>query len=349
MTITPAPARIMAAYGIARDRLLAAYLPAGYWEGRLSSSALSTATALSALALAGQASDADLLRAGMRWLMETQCADGGWGDTIDSPSNLATTLLATSALTLANLPESQPSREKAHRYLARLAGDSPTACVSAITAAYGEDRTFAVPILLNCALAGLAPWEAIPALPFELAAFPPAMYSALRLNVVSYALPALIAVGLLLHHRHPPRNPVTRVFRGLVSRRVLEKLARIQPENGGFLEATPLTSFVAMSLLPLYGAEHPVVRRCLSFLRQSFRADGSWPIDSNLSVWMTTSAVTALANSGDLVSIDRAKTQQWILDRQYRSLHPYTNAHPGGWGGRTLQAECRMPMIRRAR
>ena len=47
---------------------------------------------------------------------------------------------------------------------------------------------------------------------------------------------------------------------------MLRKLRQIQPEGGGFLEATPLTSFVAMALLPLVaelvaggGAVHAVV------------------------------------------------------------------------------------------
>jgi hypothetical protein len=36
---------------------------------------------------------------------------------------------------------------------------------------------------------------------------------------------------------------------------VLAKLAQIQPAHGGFLEATPLTSFVAMGLIPLVGRD----------------------------------------------------------------------------------------------
>ena len=43
---------------------------------------------------------------------------------------------------------------------------------AAIRAVYGEDQTFAVPILTHCALAGRFGWEHIPALPFELAALP---------------------------------------------------------------------------------------------------------------------------------------------------------------------------------
>ena len=81
---------------------------------------------------------------------------------------------------------------------------------------------------------------------------------------------------------------------------MLDRLARLQPAHGGFLDATPLTAFVAMSLLSLELGDHPVTANCLSFLRQSARADGSWPIDTNLSVWVTVNAVSALAAAGTL-------------------------------------------------
>src|SRR5438874_2574624 len=70
----------------------------------------------------------------------------------------------------------------------------------------------------------------------------------LRLPVVSYALPALIAMGQVRHRRLPSRNPAARWARGLASPASLRVLHEIQPEGGGFLEATPLTSFVVMSM-----------------------------------------------------------------------------------------------------
>ena len=60
---------------------------------------------------------------------------------------------------------------------------------------YGKDKTFAVPILTNYALAGLVPWKKVSPLPFELACFPQSFYRFLRLPVVSYAIPALVAIG----------------------------------------------------------------------------------------------------------------------------------------------------------
>jgi len=79
------------------QRLVECMRPDGFWEGRLSASALSTATAISALCLADAENDAARIVDGVAWLVQHQNADRGWGDTTDSPSNLATTLLAVAA------------------------------------------------------------------------------------------------------------------------------------------------------------------------------------------------------------------------------------------------------------
>ena len=344
--------RLRAALRTACAALRARQKPGGFWEGHLSSSALSTATATSALALAGSSQDIPRLVGGARWLAQTQNPDGGWGDTPESPSNLSTTLLAVSALRLCGSATCQvapackltacatDALARAEEYLCAHAGRTVAERRAAVCAAYGRDRTFAVPILVNCALAKVLPWEGIPSLPYELAVFPHGWYRLLRLQVVSYALPALIAVGIAVHRHQPPRGLLPRLLRRACASAALARLARLQPQNGGFLEATPLTSFVAMSLISVYGPEQPVARKCLAFLRQSVRADGSWPIDTNLSAWLTTAAVTALdgQESGDSMDVHAVpgsscsqRTREWLLAAQHRTVHPYTAAAPGGW------------------
>ena len=49
---------------------------------------------------------------------------------------------------------------------------------------------------------------------------------------------------------------------------------RMQPESGGFLEATPLTSFVVMSLASVGRADHKIVQQGVRFLIDSVREDG---------------------------------------------------------------------------
>ena len=92
-----------------------------------------------------------------------------------------------------------------------------------------------------------------------------------------------------------------------------------------------MTSFVAMAMTALYGRDQPVVAECFRFLRRTQRSEGAWPIDTNLSVWLTTAAVAALAAAGELPRIDRSRTARWISARQYQVRHPYTHAEPGGW------------------
>ncbi len=185
---------------------------------------------------------------------------------------------------------------------------------------------------MTSALAGLVSWREVPPLPFELACFPQAWFRFLRLPVVSYALPALIAIGQAVYHHRPPFNPLTRLVRRAAINKSLRVLHAIQPSSGGFLEAAPLTSFVTLGLASTGRAEHPVVGKCVEFLVKSVRPDGSWPIDTNLSTWVTTLAINALAAAGDLDKLDRRdEVRDWLLRQQYKLRHPYTGAAPGGW------------------
>ena len=113
----------------------------------------------------------------------------------------------------------------------------------------------------------------------------------------------------------------TRVLRNAAREKTLQVLEQIQPSNGGFLEATPLTSFVTMSLAGCGLADHPVARKGIEFLHASVRADGSWPIDTHLATWVTTLSVNALGE--DLPDDARAPIREWLLKQQYREVHPY--------------------------
>ena len=77
----------------ARKKLLADRTEAGHWEGELSTSALSTATAIVALHTVDPEEHASLIDRGIDWLLDHQNEDGGWGDTVLSHSNISTTLL----------------------------------------------------------------------------------------------------------------------------------------------------------------------------------------------------------------------------------------------------------------
>jgi squalene-hopene/tetraprenyl-beta-curcumene cyclase len=330
--------RLERAYQAALAALLAERTAEGYWVGELSTSALSTATAVSALSLVQKATTAHgtfgpLIAGGMAWLAANQNADGGWGDTVRSFSNISTTMLCRAAFHLTGAAaEYSECLRRADGWLHGRYGKTPEELAEAVRARYGKDRTFSVPILMTSALARLVSWREVPPLPFELACFPQAWFRFLRLPVVSYALPALIAIGQAVYHHRPPRNPLARLVRRAAVRKSLRVLQAIQPSSGGFLEAAPLTSFVTMGLASTGRAEHPVVGKCAEFLVKSVRPDGSWPIDTNLSTWVTTLAINALAAAGDLGKLDkRQEVCGWLLRQQYQERHPYTGADPGGW------------------
>jgi len=355
---------VVRCYKTACEALLDERNHAGHWEGELSTSALSTATAVMALEMvrrqmaSGRHEPADaangrlipehnenpgahasgspdnvphapdalqpLITGGIRWLAEHQNEDGGWGDTVKSFSNISTAMLCRASFHATGNDDNFPEHiQKAVAYIEAAGG------VDAVLRRYGKDRTFSIPILTHCALAGLVDWKHVLPLPFYLAVLPPQFYKTVRLPVVSYALPALIAVGQVGFHFRKPRNPLSRFTKWLSIEPTLKRLETIQPANGGFLEATPLTSFVTMSLAGMGRAEHPVAKKGLQFIIDSVRPDGSWPIDTNLATWVTTLSVNALGD--DLPEDDRPAIRDWLLKQQYTQVHPYTNADPGGW------------------
>ena len=340
------PERLSAAWSRVQADLLAERVADGHWVGELASSSLSTATAVSALSLvlaerrrtnsagsleiASETEISSLVRGGLNWLCEQQNTDGGWGDTDRSYSNISTTMLVRAAFTLNAVPASYGSvLEGADDYIARAGGEQ------AVKRRYGRDKTFAIPILTNCAIAGTTSWKRVSPLPFELAVLPQRIYHLLQLPVVSYAIPALVAIGQARFHFRKPLNPIMRLIRTMTVEPSLKVLKDMQPASGGFLEAIPLTSFVVMSLAATGRAAHPVTTAGLRFLLKSVRPDGSWPIDTNLATWTTTLAVNGIG--AECLEVEsRRQLTEWILSCQYRQVHPYTGAAPGGWGWSNL-------------
>ena len=321
-----------------RAHLLAQRNARGHWEGELSNSALSTATAIVALHLVDEALHSARIALGVQWLVQHQNQDGGWGDTTLSKSNLSTTLLCWSALSLCE-PTRTGAINDCEAWLRTQTGTlHPDVICKAVVARYGKDRTFSVPILMLCAIGGhLGPkkqaWSRVLALPFELAALPRDWFGAIGLPVVSYALPALIAIGYARYFHAPPAkwNPL-RALRGRLWPRIRPMLKLLQPSTGGYLEATPLTSFVTMALASAGQKDHPCVPEAVRFIEDSQRHDGSWAIDTNLATWGTTLSIKALASDAEgRKQIDVPALKRWLLDQQYQVVHPFTNAAPGAW------------------
>jgi squalene-hopene/tetraprenyl-beta-curcumene cyclase len=342
MSNAPDLTTIASAYRKAEAHLLAARLPEGHWQGRLAPSAVSTAVA--ALAMSLHPEDAERLERAVIWLTNHQNADGGWGDTPESPSNLSAVLLARAALINSGLtlPSVRAARSDSGDWLSRtLGGDDRDGVVARVLSFYGSDLTFSAPILTVSMLSGSlgadsSRWASVPALPFELSLIPSHWFQFLRLPVVSYAIPALIAVGIAQTTHNPPTNWLLRRLRARAIKPALRRLTRLVPVHGGFLEAAPLTGFVAFCLGKSGYADHVIVRKGLQFLRSTGRPDGSWPIDTDLSTWLTSLAVKAVGTFGRFTEPERAVLVRYFQTTRTREPHVFTGAPAGGWSWTNL-------------
>ena len=352
------------AFETAVGQLLDQRTAGGYWEGALSASALSTATAISALSFYVRrktlepelkAQIESLIASAAHWIVAQQNDDGGWGDTDKSYSNISTTMLVIAAFEAAEIASQ-------HEAMLADAGARVEAMggIAGLRQRYGKDKTFAVPILANCAMAGMVEWKEVAALPFEAACVPQRFYNLMQLPVVSYAIPALVAIGQCKFINDPPWDPVRKIVRKLAIGRSLKVLENMQPQSGGYLEAIPLTSFVAMALIESGRCDCKVVENSIRFLMESVRLEtsdqsvddragkeqntsdfkqASWPIDTNLATWGTTLAINAIAQDRsalmNLVLAEPARWWDcfdWVLSCQHRVKHPFTGAVAGGWG-----------------
>jgi squalene cyclase len=320
-------------------KLLAERNADGFWTGKLSSSALSTAVAIVALKSGGQPSDVKRIQEGFDWICRNINADGGFGDTPESISNISTTLLCYAAVKFCRQDENESEViDSMRKWLGNRGIETePISLTTSVLKIYGKDRTFSIPIIAMLKLCGAIPGSAlkkVPVLPFELTLLPAIFYRFVNLQVVSYALPALIGVGIYLHRQRGKSFLRRGVYRNLFVRPAIQKLIRMVPESGGFLEAIPLTGFVAMCLLASGEKDNQIVSKGLEFLRKQQRGDGSWPIDTDLSTWVTTLSVKALGEDivrllpEDQVSLLR----NHLLRLQYKTVHPFNQAEPGGWG-----------------
>jgi squalene-hopene/tetraprenyl-beta-curcumene cyclase len=289
--------KIQEALNRTRKKLIAEQGPDGLWEGELSGSAMATAVAAFTLKLAG---NSELALRGFQWLETDRHDDGGWGDCPEGPSNFITTLLCRCAL---NMEIGDPGKVGAE-----------------VLRLYGSDLSQSVPVLAMCMFSRKLGDEGsiIPRLPFTRLFFPRKFYRLMNLPMVSTGLPFLLAMGIV----HPGRRKH--------AEKTLKAIAAVQSENGSFMDQIPLTGFVAMALIGAGQKEDPVTKKCIQFLERTVLVDGSWPVETSPSVWLTSLAVQAL--EGDVSNDWNSRAREALLRQQQQEVHPLNLAEPGGWG-----------------
>lgn len=326
------------AYLSVRAKLMAEKNSDGYWTGLLATSALSTAVSMVALKIANHAGDEERIKSGLTWLCSNINNDGGYGDTRESMSNVSTTLLCYGALRFCQTSDEAAICLKAvEKWIKNQGIDLQQDSVAkTVIGFYGNDYTFSIPILSMLVICNVLPHKTLnkfPGLPFELSLLPSSLYRYLNLRVVSYALPALIAVGIYQHCNRIRRISGIRLRKRLI-KPALKKLSTLVPESGGFLEAIPLTAFVSMCLMRSGYTGSETVKKGLLFIRKQQREDGGWPIDTDLSTWVTTLSVKAIGQQIHQVmnEDERDRLRGHLISLQYKKIHPFNGAKPGGWG-----------------
>ncbi len=315
-----APAALSRALERTAQYLRTRQLAGGHWVGTLSSSALATAMAIVALQLADPARYRDRMQRGRRWLLQTQAADGGWGDAVVDAANINATSLALAALVYTagadEDPTDPPGLQRARARLDLFGG----------LAAVGDPQrcTLSGPCRSVAALAGLMDWQRIKALRPEVILLP----RQLR-RTISTTFAAYLSLALLHTHQAPrPLNALPTYRRA--SNRALDWLARAQGPNGSFEESAFLTAVIITGMLASGRRQLAWLPAAIDFVAASQREDGSWPIDRDLETFDTSLTVLALHELG--AAIPRAeRARDWLLARQLTAECFPTGAPPGGW------------------
>jgi hypothetical protein len=220
----------------------------------------------------------------------------------------------------------------------RASGSSPARAVGDVASGRGQASVRRRPHLPGHRSSRPARWQGwssgatCPGCRFELAAMPRGWHALLRLQVVSYALPALIAVGALILTKRGGDTPAAQRHSDAQAR-VLRKLPDLAARPAGaFLEAAPLTAFVAMSLVEVSRAPTTSVAEALPGVPARDRARGRKLGDRHEPVGVGDDERADRRCGSRGASRRRSPTDaaDWLRrEAACARAHPYTNAAPG--------------------
>lgn len=309
----------------AKDYLYRRQRHDGSWQDRMSSSAISTAISLLALARAGREAHARRLRVGLEWLSDHQRPDGGWSLVdADPPSNEHVTAFAVAAFKVIDPDRYATCTERGMAYVNAHGGES----VITPPLDDGGPRTWREIVPIVWAMEGLRDVTVQPSQPMEIMLLP----AGLR-NRASIVLPGVLGIGIG-QSKVLPVGPVKRLAQRLARPRALAWLRAAMGPNGGIEECALMCALVFSGLRtagPEVGAD--IQQGCLRFLLATQRPDGSWPIDRDLEIAVTCYSVLALAECEDEVAAHPRleATCEWLLSKQWREEFVPLKMPPGGW------------------
>jgi squalene-hopene/tetraprenyl-beta-curcumene cyclase len=291
----------------------------GSWQDHLPSAAISTATSVVALHYADADGSGELIAAGLRWLRHNQLPDGGWGDGPGEPATLPASAFAVAALALLSAEESAADITRALAWIDSMGG----------MAAVADPERCALHVLCLqfLALAGLYDQERIRRMPLVVALLP----RRLR-RKVSFVVPVTLSWTVMQRHTWH-FGPLTRAVLRLAEPRALayfDELISLEPDEGGSQESPLLVSMICFAFARA-GRRPDLVRRGVTYLRKTVRADGSWAVNRDLEFSVTTFVATGLQDSGFGDDPRMGATEAWIRSCQWDISFPPTGCPPGGW------------------
>jgi squalene-hopene/tetraprenyl-beta-curcumene cyclase len=286
------------------------------WVGELSSSAQATAMSCLALHLRSDAALEPAVRAGLEWLVQTQHADGGWGDAVIDPSNMNATSIAASVLQYCAARTYPDEIRKALRWVEE-AGGFPVLNDPRAMSMSGPARSL-------YALAGFVDWRKVRKLPTEVVLLPPSIR-----RTVSITFSSILSFSIMQEH-FAPVPPWRRPLRRRAVKEAVAWLRRAQGADGSYGESALLASITVAALSVSSVDGEDIVRRALPFIRAGQRPDGSWPIDRDLENFDTAQAVFAHQEAGRPVP-ESERVRTWFLEHQFTEPCFHTASPPGGW------------------
>jgi squalene-hopene/tetraprenyl-beta-curcumene cyclase len=289
----------------------------GSWQDYLPSAAISTASSVVALHFADPHRSAGLIAAGLDWLRRTQLPGGGWGDAPGQPGTLTHTAFAVGALKFLAQDEAAGDWRLGLDWINSNGG----------TAAVADPKRCGLHALCLqwLALAGLYEQDAIRRVPAVIALLPRRTR-----RKVSFVMPVLLSWLVMQRRTRQLSWPVRQLFR-LAEPRALayfDELIEYEPPDGGSQESPLLVSLNTFAFARV-GVRPDLVSRGVAYLRNTARADGSWPINRDLEFSATAFATMGLQDGGLTAKLE--STQAWIRSCQWRRAFPATGCPPGAW------------------
>jgi squalene-hopene/tetraprenyl-beta-curcumene cyclase len=110
----------------------------------------------------------------------------------------------------------------------------------------------------------------------------------------------------------------------------LREVARFEGPQGGFEESPLMVALVCIGLSRA-GTGRDIVDHCVSYLRRTARADGSWAVTRDLEFTVTALLTVGLREAGQIDATRLERTVAWMRGCQMTEPFAPTGAPAGGW------------------